>query len=87
MRVSGLYDLLHHRYNVISMSLNAASTLVVDSPTVTIAASLRLLQDDGRVVTFLGRFTWQHEDERALVKLIATPLSLTGESQVIYCQQ
>lgn len=35
-------------------------------------------EDDGRVVTFLGRFTWQGGDDRALVKLIATPLSLTG---------
>ncbi|CAM9304297.1 unnamed protein product [Ascophyllum nodosum] len=35
-------------------------------------------EDDGRVVTLLGRFSWQDADEKALVKLIATPLSLSG---------
>ncbi|CAM9675794.1 unnamed protein product [Ectocarpus sp. 4 AP-2014] len=35
-------------------------------------------EDDGRVVTFLGRFAWQKEGEVALVKLIAKPLSLSG---------
>lgn len=38
-----------------------------------------ITKDDGRVVTFLGRFTWQREGEVALVKLIARPLSLSGE--------
>ncbi|CAM9489378.1 unnamed protein product [Pylaiella littoralis] len=33
-------------------------------------------EDDGRVVTFLGRFTWQKEGEVALVKLIAKPMTL-----------
>ncbi|CAM9364563.1 unnamed protein product, partial [Hapterophycus canaliculatus] len=35
-------------------------------------------EDDGRVVTLLGRFAWQKEGEVALVKLIATPLSFKG---------
>lgn len=42
-------------------------------------ATYVVCQDDGRVVTLLGRFAWQKEDEQALVKLTATPLSFNGE--------
>ncbi|CAM9160252.1 unnamed protein product [Scytosiphon promiscuus] len=35
-------------------------------------------EDDGRVVTLLGRFTWQEDGDVALVKLIATPLTFKG---------
>lgn len=36
------------------------------------------------MVTFLGRFAWQKEGEVALVKLIARPLSLSGEYRVVF---
>ena len=47
-----------------------------------ILCTLPSLQDDGRVVTLLGRFSWQDADEKALVKLIATPLSLSGKTPI-----
>lgn len=44
---------------------------------------MRCIQDDGRVVTLLGRFSWQGEGEMALAKLISTPLTLDGEATVL----